>query len=458
MSSKQLHKAVGANTPYIRQFLTIAKVDRDQHLVEGYATSEDVDDEPGTWQDERYEGEVVTTEAIKRALPDYMEWGNLREMHQPVAVGTVQEAELIDGEVTLPNGRAIHNPLRIVAKIVDEAAWTKVVEGVYKGFSIGGYLIKAKLERIGDRVVRKITEMLLDEISLADRPANPGAQIILWKGAGMAKEKVKKVAASVESVLAGLQELRDAAEAAQDLTTAKSYSDAIALLQQANGAETAAVAEAPEGGEASQTDAEGEEMDMAAGAEDDEKETSAENADGNAGDEDSDKVNDAAGAEDGKRPPEVVTEERVRAILIDLLKQLGLVREENGAQQGETVAQAIQIADIRKTIKGFARAEVINGLVKTEDLRKVVQDVAQAVEAVNGLEMQVGEVKKSIAQMGPMLREIPITSVGDQSLTVLKALMAQSTDPVIRQALSTKITELEIAQVHADGGQPIGYR
>ncbi len=110
------------------------------------------------------QGEVVALDAIKAALPDYMEWANVREMHQPSAVGVTKEATIDE------------NGLYIGAKIVDKDAWEKVTSEVYKGFSIGG----ERTEKNGDT----ITGLKLIEISLVDRPANPDCRIEVIKVAG----------------------------------------------------------------------------------------------------------------------------------------------------------------------------------------------------------------------------------------------------------------------------------
>jgi phage head maturation protease len=104
----------------MRLFAPIAKIDETQRLVFGYASTEMLDSQ----------GEIVRKEAIEAALPDYMRFANIREMHQPSAVGVTREAELDD------------KGLHLAAKIVDDEAWHKVVEGVYKGFSIGGRVTK----------------------------------------------------------------------------------------------------------------------------------------------------------------------------------------------------------------------------------------------------------------------------------------------------------------------------
>jgi HK97 family phage prohead protease len=138
-------------------FLPLEKFDRDERMVYGYATTEARDSQ----------GEIVTRAAIEAALPAYMEFANVREMHQLSAVGVVKSADL-DGK-----------GLRLQAKVVDDDAWTKVKEGVYKGLSIGGRVTQR------DAVNKAlITGVELTEISLVDRPANPEALIDAYKAAG----------------------------------------------------------------------------------------------------------------------------------------------------------------------------------------------------------------------------------------------------------------------------------
>ena len=132
-------------------FAEIIKRDDDKRLVYGYASTEALDSQ----------GERVTKGAIEEALPDYMRFANIREMHQLSAVGVAKTAEIDD------------KGLYIQVKVVDDAAWEKVKEGVYKGFSIGGKSIEKT-----DGVISK---MKLTEISLVDRPSNPEAVIDLWK-------------------------------------------------------------------------------------------------------------------------------------------------------------------------------------------------------------------------------------------------------------------------------------
>ncbi len=140
----------------MKLFADITKIDREQRMVFGYASTEVLDSQ----------GEIVRKEALEAALPGYMRFANIREMHQPSAVGVAKEAE-IDGK-----------GLYLAARIVDDEAWAKVVEGVYKGFSIGGKVTAR------DPVAKNIiTGVDLLEISLVDRPANPEAVIELYKAA-----------------------------------------------------------------------------------------------------------------------------------------------------------------------------------------------------------------------------------------------------------------------------------
>lgn len=141
-------------------FAEISKIDEEQRMVYGYASTEALD----------HQGERVAKEAIERALPDYMKFGNIREMHSDSAVGVAEEA-------TIDN-----KGLYIAAKVVDDNAWKKVKEKVYKGFSIGGKRIS--------KVADTITKLKLTEISLVDRPANPEATFDLYKADVVSQEEI----------------------------------------------------------------------------------------------------------------------------------------------------------------------------------------------------------------------------------------------------------------------------
>lgn len=125
--------------------------------VHGIATSEAMDDQ----------GEIVRADAMRAAIPGYMRFPALREMHQLSAAGTTLEAEVCEDGTT-----------RIVAHVVDPLAVAKVKNQVYRGFSIGG-----RVTRRDAGNPKAITSLVLNEISLVDRPANPEAIFDCWKAA-----------------------------------------------------------------------------------------------------------------------------------------------------------------------------------------------------------------------------------------------------------------------------------
>jgi hypothetical protein len=245
--------------------LTITKIDQEQRLVEGFASSERIDSQD----------DIVDSEAMKAALPAYMEYANLREMHhgpedqiETTAAGTVIKAEVIEGEIEV-DGVTYKNPLHIIAKVVDDAAWEKVKEGVYKGFSIGGKIVKAIRETIDGKSIRRIVKLLLYEISLVDRPANEDARILLWKVHNMSDIEKAAGDADLSKPIAGIQAARNAAELAGDLDASNLLTQAIALLLQANGDATAEEG-SPEEEATESTDEAVAEGDVAAAAKDDE--------------------------------------------------------------------------------------------------------------------------------------------------------------------------------------------
>lgn len=136
--------------------------DPKEQIVEGYASLPNLDDQ----------GDVIPIDVINRAMPDYMIWGNLREMHEKNAVGKTIEAK-VD-----------HRGVWVVCKIVDPLSWNKVRTGVLQGFSIGGKPTSIETRADG---VRVITGLELGEISLVDRPANSECRISVVKASELEK-------------------------------------------------------------------------------------------------------------------------------------------------------------------------------------------------------------------------------------------------------------------------------
>lgn len=172
----------------------LKKTDDEKRMVYGYCTSEAVDSQ----------GEIVSKEAIRNAWKGYMEYGNIREMHQPSAVGVTKEFAHDE------------NGTWIGVKVVDGEAWEKVKEGVYKGFSIGG--------RVVQQTDNIIEELILSEISLVDRPANPNAKFTAIKvDDGLVSSSALEAVTKIHSIMNkfveidGIKYKEDPANAGQPL-------------------------------------------------------------------------------------------------------------------------------------------------------------------------------------------------------------------------------------------------
>jgi hypothetical protein len=306
------------------RFVPFVKVDAARKWVYGRATDETVD----------VEGEVVDYEATRRAVEEWGKWRNVREMHGPNAVGVAEQVVLNDAQRALEVG----------VKIVDDLAWEKVRLGVYKGFSIGGRRLAAKVEKTAGGEVKRITDYLMTEISLVDRPANPNAVFSLVKR---------------------------------------------------------------EGGD----------MSVSSGQE-------------------------SVGSKQG-----TLGVEEVKALVIQILKELGLLSQ-------EFIASAARVDDLRKVDSLAKRVGKVEGQWSQSDatLQKAMGDLVKVVAAIGALEERLDIVHKMAAGQGPVLREIGFWGPGGiedrQQLDALKELSESASDPHLRQAIMSKIAELQIRAVH----------
>lgn len=111
-------------------------------------------------------GEIVTSQAMAKAIEEYMRFPAVRAMHRSDnAAGRCLEINIDDDERTA-----------FVAHIVDDDAVKKVKAGVYRGFSIGG-----RIKKRNPQDPSIIQEIDLREVSLVDRPSCPEATLDLWK-------------------------------------------------------------------------------------------------------------------------------------------------------------------------------------------------------------------------------------------------------------------------------------
>lgn len=140
----------------LKMFIPITKVDAAQRLVYGVATAE-IEDRSGEICDyattkphyEKWSGDIHKS-------TDGKSMGNVRAMHGKVAAGKVT-AITYDDEA---------KKIEICTKVVDDAEWNKVEEGVYTGFSQGGAYVKRWKDAAG---LQRYTANP-SEISLVDLP------------------------------------------------------------------------------------------------------------------------------------------------------------------------------------------------------------------------------------------------------------------------------------------------
>ncbi len=151
----------------VRLSMPFSKVDEERRIVSGFATLDNIDKQ----------ADIVTTDASIKAFKKFR--GNIREMHQPTAVGKMvsfKEDKYFD-----PESKKFYSGVYVSAYISKgaQSTWEKVLDGTLSGFSIGGKMNKwddgydAKL----DKAVRIIKDYDLTELSLVDNPANQFANI-----------------------------------------------------------------------------------------------------------------------------------------------------------------------------------------------------------------------------------------------------------------------------------------
>jgi hypothetical protein len=148
--------------------MPLTKVDKERRVVSGFASLDNVDKQD----------DIVTAEASMAAFAKFR--GNIREMHQPVAVGKMvsfKEDKYFD-----PETKKFYNGVFVSAYVSKGAqdTWEKVLDGTLTGFSIGGRMNKwdDAYDEKSDKSIRVIKEYDLVELSLVDSPANQFANIV----------------------------------------------------------------------------------------------------------------------------------------------------------------------------------------------------------------------------------------------------------------------------------------
>ena len=148
--------------------IPFTKVNRENRTVSGFATLDNVDQT----------GDVVTAEASMKAFESFR--GNLREMHQPLAVGKVVSFK--PETYYDQKSKEFYNGVYVTSYISKGAqdTWEKVLDGTLSGFSIGGKIKESdnEMNKSTGETVRFIKDYDLIELSIVDSPANEMCNII----------------------------------------------------------------------------------------------------------------------------------------------------------------------------------------------------------------------------------------------------------------------------------------
>jgi len=152
----------------LRLSMPFSKVDKERRTVSGFASLDNLDKQD----------DIVTAEASMDAFAKFR--GNIREMHQPLAVG-----KMVDFKAEKyfdPESKKFYSGVFVSAYVSKGAqdTWEKVLDGTLSGFSIGGRMNKWDdgFDEKSDKAIRIIKQYDLIELSLVDSPANQFANIV----------------------------------------------------------------------------------------------------------------------------------------------------------------------------------------------------------------------------------------------------------------------------------------
>jgi hypothetical protein len=152
----------------LRLSMPLTKVDKERRVVSGFASLDNVDKQD----------DIVTAEASMDAFAKFR--GNIREMHQPLAVGKMVSFKA--DKYFDPESKKFYNGVFVSAYVSKGAqdTWEKVLDGTLTGFSIGGRMNKWDdgFDEKSEKAIRIIKQYDLVELSLVDSPANQFANIV----------------------------------------------------------------------------------------------------------------------------------------------------------------------------------------------------------------------------------------------------------------------------------------
>lgn len=126
-------------------------------IVYGKATGPDLD----------LDEQICDPSWLREAMPDWMKFGNVREMHQPIAAGVGLELN------------AEGDDWYLKSQVIDDNTARKIEAGALKGYSVG--IKGAKV--VNDPIAKggRIVGGTIVEVSYVDRPCNPTAVAAIAK-------------------------------------------------------------------------------------------------------------------------------------------------------------------------------------------------------------------------------------------------------------------------------------
>ncbi len=148
-------------------FFNISRIsdEHGQWIVEGYATTADLDVDDG----------YITEEALRGAENDLLKYSTLLYNHdRNVELGKVLETK------SIPEERALWIKAMISKTASD--VWQRIKEGVLNKFSINGRALEWSETKIKglDKLVTMIKSLSLFEVSLVTVPADASARTLAW--------------------------------------------------------------------------------------------------------------------------------------------------------------------------------------------------------------------------------------------------------------------------------------
>ena len=152
---------------HLRLAMPLTKIDEEKRQVSGFASLDNADSHD----------DIVLAEASARAFSRFR--GNIREMHQPIAVGKM--VDFREDEYYDPKDKKFYKGIYVTVHISKGAqdTWEKVLDGTLTGFSIGGNVLDHESQFVKDagKSIRFIKDYELIELSLVDNPANQLANV-----------------------------------------------------------------------------------------------------------------------------------------------------------------------------------------------------------------------------------------------------------------------------------------